>query len=79
MVKGGKTMRIYIPTYRRTDRQKTLLALPPHWQQKTTLVVDNSDAKILRGLANRTGAKIWIHPKWVTSIAKKRAFILSMA
>lgn len=65
-------MHIYIPTYRRTDRQLTLQALPLHWRKKTTLVCDMEDAKYLKPL----GATMLVAPKNIHTIAAKRAWIL---
>lgn len=77
-------MQIYIPTYRRTGDQHTLKALPTEWQSRTTLVVDELDADKI-GFYARTGktmfqrAKLLIVPDHVTTIAKKRAFIIEQA
>lgn len=70
-------MRIYIPTYRRTDKQKTLEALPKRWKRNTTLVCDKVDAPALRIVAADHGAEISIVPDTITTIAQKRHWIIS--
>lgn len=77
-------LRIYIPTYRRTDAQHTLTALPPEWQRRATLVVDAADAgkidflrKVGREPLRR--ASYLVVPETIQTIAKKRAWILRSA
>lgn len=67
-------MQIIIPTYRRTNKQLTFSQIPKKWRERTTFVVDKKDAKELKGEVGR--AKILVHPSDITSIAKKRAWIL---
>jgi TET-Associated Glycosyltransferase len=69
-------MTIIIPTYRRVNRQKTYnKCLSPYWQRRTVFVVDKEDAKALQAKYNRPD--ILVHPKGITTIAQKRAWILS--
>jgi hypothetical protein len=69
---------IYIPTYRRVDRQWTLRELPPNWLKKTTLVIDETDYKPLRRITKDIGVDLLVHPPNITSIAKKRAWIIKV-
>lgn len=69
-------MRVIIPTYRRSQAQATLEALPSPWQQRTVLVADAYDAPRLKHRYNHLGMYVLEHPPEITSIAKKRAWIL---
>lgn len=68
-------LHIYIPTYRRAYLQRTLDGLPTSVMWRTTLVCDKHDAPLLKKYTKR-GCGILVVPKEVTSIAKKRAWIL---
>lgn len=68
-------MKIVIPTKGRMPRQATLSYLPPHWCERTTLVVNEADAS-LRGLYDLRGASLLVHPPEVDTIAKKRQWII---
>lgn len=70
-------LHIYIPTYRRVDRQKTLGNIPQDWLPHTTLVCDQQDySEGLKRLAKNKGCNTWIVPKSVKTIAQKRAWII---
>lgn len=70
-------MRIVIPTYRRTDRQATLSAIPDRWTAKLDLIVDDEDFQELKRYPNLLrGAYALRHPSSIESIAQKRAWIL---
>lgn len=66
-------MHIYIPTYRRTHRQRTWQFLSPYWRERTTFVCDEEDARILSEQEQGT-AGFWISK--AKTIAKKRAEIM---
>lgn len=68
-------LQIVIPTKGRMPRQATLSYLPPEWCARTTLVVNEADAA-LRGLYDLRGASVLVHPPYVDTIAKKRAWII---
>jgi len=68
-------LHVVIPTYRRPLRQITLNFLPKKWQKQTTLVVDPVDAALLKSYKEK-GVELLVHPPHVTSIAKKRRWIL---
>lgn len=79
--KGGRhkidpeaKMRIYIPTYRRTDFQKTFGLLPLKWKARVTFVVDKQDYKAICKLALQYGAKVVRCP--AKTIAQKRKWII---
>lgn len=70
-------LHIYIPTYRRVERQKTLGNIPRDWLSRTTLVCDEQDYdQGLRRLAKNRGCNTWIVPKSIKTIAQKRAWII---
>lgn len=69
------TLGIVIPSFRRMARQSTLGYLPPDWRERTTLVLDASDASLVP-LYPLGGARVVVHPPDVDTIAKKRAWIL---
>lgn len=70
-------LHIYIPTYRRVDRQKTLGNIPKDWLPHTTLVIDRQDYDDgLRKTARNKGCNTWIVPKSIKTIAQKRAWII---
>jgi hypothetical protein len=66
-------MHIYIPTYRRTHRQRTWQFLSDYWRQRTTFVCDEQDARILSEQEQGT-AEFWIST--AKTIAQKRAEIM---
>jgi hypothetical protein len=71
-------VRIYIPTYRRVNAQHTYYALPPGWQARTTFVVDAQDALAMIDYGYASGLLCIVPDSaGVTSIAKKRAWLLS--
>ncbi len=78
-------MRIYIPTHRRMDltTQPTFRALSPEWQEQTTFVVDEADAKRLEFLQSTSSsfkrASMMVVPPEIQTIAQKRAYILRQA
>lgn len=58
-------------------RQATLGYLPPEWQARTTLVVDEADARLEKLYRSSLGlANIHIHPEEIKTIAAKRAWII---
>lgn len=67
------TMTLYIPTYRRTDRQLTWSQLPVSVQQRTFLVCPKDEAGALR---RATGARVIEQPAHITTIAAKRQWIV---
>lgn len=68
---------IVIPTYRRMTRIATLRNLPDELRQKTFLVVDQADADLKRPhTQGLRGIKLLVHPPDITSIAKKRSWII---
>jgi len=67
------TMRIYIPTYRRVDRQLTWSFLPKSVQARTVLVCPKDEAAALR---RATGGTVLVQPASITTIAKKRQWIV---
>jgi hypothetical protein len=69
-------MQIVIPTYRRTQTQKTFKQLPAHWKARTIFVADEEDTKRLHFNFRDTGATFTVVPEEITSIAKKRAWII---
>lgn len=69
------SLQIIIPTFRRMPRQATLGYLPPEWCRRTTLVLDEHDAQ-LQKLYDLRGASVLVHPPEITTIAKKRAWII---
>ncbi len=71
-----KELRIYIPTFRRNERQITLRYIPKEWRRHTTFVVDGQDAAVLAKQKDTRDIRIWRHPKRIKSIAQKRAWIL---
>lgn len=76
-LKGEHKLRLYIPTYRRTDFQKTFGLLPRKWKKRVTFVCDVEDEPKLRKLLKREPyAKLWVVPKSITTIAKKRSWII---
>lgn len=76
-------MHIYIPTYRRVDRQKTLGKIPKTWLPHTTLICDETDYPDLVALTGRAAEISGVCPNVVVSpaktIAKKRVWILEHA
>lgn len=72
-------MRIYIPTYRRPGAQHTFNALSPYWRERTTLVLDAWDARVMANWLNDNDAAIWIPPENIQTIAAKRAWIIENA
>jgi len=68
-------VRIVIPTYRRVERQITLRNIPKRWHKRTDLIVDEVDAAYLKKTVP-AGVSLIVHPPSVTSIAKKRKWIL---
>lgn len=72
-------MQIIIPTYRRTNIQKTFLAMSPKWRAKTTFVADEQDTAALRIKFGSSGARFVVVPENVHSIAQKRAWIMNTA
>lgn len=73
-------MRIYIPTYRRPD-QHTWRALSREARERVTFVVDERDYKTLKvkGVETLGGSELLLHPPEITTIAKKRAWIMRHA
>jgi hypothetical protein len=71
-------MHIYIPTYHRTGpkQQSTLKCLPKKWARRTTLVCPKEDIPALKLLARKYGCKIMRQPKFIKTIAQKRAWLL---
>lgn len=69
-------MRIFIPTYRRTNQQLTYANLPKLWRKHTVFVCDERDAPFLRVLAKPDGAGILLVPDYVKTIAQKRAWLI---
>lgn len=67
-------MHIYIPTYRRTHRQRTWQFLSEHWRQRTTFVCDEEDQPALTKMIGAHKAAIWIVD--TKTIAEKRALIM---
>lgn len=79
ILKEPAKLRIYIPTYRRTERQKTFELMPEKWQKRVTFVCDAEDApKLKRTLRNYLYRKILIVPKRIKTIAQKRAWIIKV-
>jgi hypothetical protein len=70
---------IYIPTYRRVDRQITLSGLPLAWKDRTTLVCPADERKELSKLFPRLHAIVTPNPDIVPNIAAKRAWIFRHA
>jgi hypothetical protein len=73
-------MLIYIPTYRRTHRQRTWQFLSEYWRKRTRFVCDAEDRELL--LERDIGIKrshIVVHPRSVKTIAQKRAWIIENA
>src|SRR5690242_2708728 len=68
-------LQIVIPSYRRMPRQATLSYLPPQWAARTTLVLDEADAKLWK-LYDMRGASYVVVPPEINTIAKKRAWII---
>jgi hypothetical protein len=69
-------MKIIIPTYRRTGSQHTYKQLPENWKRETTFVVDQLDHDTMTRGSSFKDANFVIVPPVVTSIAKKRTWIL---
>lgn len=69
-------MHIVIPTYRRTQTQKTFKAMSPKWKARTTFVADEEDTKRLQFNFKDTGAQFMVAPSSIKSIAQKRAWII---
>jgi hypothetical protein len=67
------TLRIYIPTYRRVDRQLTWSFLPLAVRARTTLVCPADEATALR---RATGGTVLVQPAHVTTISAKRQWIV---
>lgn len=65
---------IYIPTYRRVERQLTLDCLSKDWKQRTILVCPSDEAK---ELGRRYPDVYAVKTPTVNNIAEKRAWILS--
>lgn len=77
ILKKPAQLRIYIPTYRRTENQKTFRLMPRKWRKRVTFVCDKEDApKLEHALKGKQYAKIWVVPKSVKTIAQKRAWII---
>lgn len=70
-------LRIVIPTHQRVDRQITLRSIPKHWRDRTYLVASTQDEA--DELTDRYQARVFSATADVTSIAKKRKFILEWA
>ena len=70
------SLHIYIPTFRRCYEQITFGDLPKSWHSRTTFVVDEQDAKILQSRYSKTEVNFWVHPPEITTIAKKRAWMI---
>lgn len=68
-----RTMKIVIPTYRRTERQWTLRCIPKKWRKNVTLVCDRQDYLALR---NGHDVSLAVVPDHVKTIAQKRKWIL---
>lgn len=66
-------MHIYIPTYRRVDKQKTWSGLPADIRQRTTLVCVAEEAQALR---RATGARVLVQPPHIKTISAKRQWIV---
>jgi glycosyltransferase involved in cell wall biosynthesis len=75
----GEVMHIYIPTYRRTHRQRTWQFLSDYWRERTTFVCDKYDAALLLEIDGVYERNILIHPKSIKTIAQKRAWIIKNA
>lgn len=72
---SSEPLQIVIPSKGRMARQATLGYLPEAWAKRTTLVVDELDAR-LAPLYDLRGARVLVHPAEVDTIAKKRAWII---
>lgn len=74
-------MLVVIPTYRRTDRQRTLNALPPEWLEKTIIVCDAEDADVFSKTLNfDLGMLVERYPAdQVQTIAAKRRWIIEQS
>lgn len=68
-------MVIYIPTYRRMDKQWTWKHLPKEWRKRTFLVAPEEDVNSLK-FYNRE-ANILIQPPEIKTIGEKRAWIIN--
>lgn len=64
-------MKLYIPTFGRSDRQVTYDGLPPALQRHTKLVVQRSEAKLYDGYP------IIVLPPSITTIAPTRQWIIT--
>lgn len=69
-------MKIVIPTYRRIEAQHTYKQLPENWQRQTVFVVDLHDYVRMRPMKEFLAADFVSVPAEITSIAKKRKWIL---
>lgn len=77
LLKEPAKLRIYIPTYRRADNQKTHRLMPRKWQKRVTFVCDEQDEPLLRKKLRRLPyAKLWVVPRSIKTIAQKRAWII---
>lgn len=70
-------LRIVIPTYRRSDHQVTFSHIPTKWHGRTTFVVDEHDRRRMEPIFGHTAAEYLVVPPEVTTIAAKRAWIIS--
>lgn len=70
-------LKLVVPSYRRMPRQATLGFLPPSWMGNTYLVVDQHDYDLRNLYESQTrGATLLLHPPEITTIAKKRMWII---
>lgn len=67
-----RDMMIYIPTYKRVNKQKTFSDIPDVWKENTLLVANAEESAILR----EKGYPVLEHPPEITTIALKRAWII---
>jgi hypothetical protein len=69
-------MRVYIPTYRRVNIQRTWASLSPNVRNCTTLVCVADEAKALH---RATGARTLVQPARVQTISTKRQWIVDQS
>jgi hypothetical protein len=68
-------LRIYIPTFGRSEDQKTFHELPPKLHANTTLVVDSREKKLYAKYLEE-GAGVLVCPPSVNTIGKVRQYVM---
>ncbi len=74
---GDYMIHIYIPTYKRSHRQITLLQLPKELLEHTTLVIRLEEKDLYTKYVQEKGVQLLIVPTEYESLCKKRQYIMN--